>query len=464
MKWKTAGLGLLAAIAAISLVFGFGQYRQAQAARIQLEGMRQRAIFSLISHVENIEADLAKARAASTTGQRTAFLTACWSHSESARDSLGQISVPGADLTSMRQYIARVGDYSRVLAQKLSRGGTVTPKEWSDLEALENGIKDLSKALSETGKKALSTSSPKTLRGVAAVMGFAWAAPKESPLLEGFSEMDTMSQSIPSPVYDGPFAERNQALLALARPGPAVSLEEAKKRAIGFMNPEDRFESVRVENVDGAIPGFLVTGKRPDGSEVTVSVALQGGAVVWATDSRVGRMPAIDIDTARKKSLDFLKSKGFETLVETGWRKPGPGAGRVTFAYVPVTTIAEGNSRREVKLYPDTVKVEVALDTGQVLSFDQRAYLTTNDHPSRAIPAPLVTLEEARNVLKDDLKVLEGGGNLAVVPLLPTREILAWEFLAQHGSDMYLIYINAMTGAEEMIFKVISDDTGSLTT
>lgn len=463
MKWKTAGLGLLAAIAAVSLVFGLGQYRQAQAARIQLEGMRQRAVFSLISHVENIEADLAKARAASTTGQRTALLTACWSHAESARDSLSQVSVPGADLTSMRQYIARVGDYSRVLAQKLSRGDTVSPKEWSDLETLENGIKDMSRALSETGKKALSSSSPRSPRGVAAVMGFAWAAPKESPLLEGFSEMDTMSQSIPSPVYDGPFAERNQAVLALARPGPSISVEEAKKRAIGFLNPEDKSESVRVENVDGAVPGFLVTGKRADGSEVSVSVALQGGAVVWATDSRISRAPAMGIDTARQKSLDFLKSKGFESLVETGWRKPGPGAGRVTFVYVPVTTIAGGSPSREVKLYPDTVKVEVALDTGQILSFDQRAYLTTHDHPSRAIPAPLVTMQEARGVLKSDLKVLEGGGTLAVIPLLPTREILAWEFVAQHGSDKYLIYINAMTGAEEIIFKVITDDTGSLT-
>lgn len=455
MKWKTAGLVILALVAVGALAFGFGQYKQAQAAKIRLEGMQQRAIFSLISHVENIETDLAKVRAASTPGQQTAFLTACWSHSEAARDALGQISVPGADMSAMRQYIARVGDYCRVLSQRLSRGDTVTPKEWADLGVLEDGVKDLARALSETGRKALA-SRERGGGAVAAITGVILSAPKESPLLEGFCEMDTMTQSIPSPVYDGPFSERNQASLALAKPGPQIDGEAAKERAVGFLNPNERFSSLRVESINGAIPGYLITGKRDDGSEVAAAVASQGGEVVWASDSRTGAAPSMDVGAARARAENFLKSKGFDSLVETGWRKPGPGAARVMFAYVPLVEKAG----KPIKLYPDTVKVEVGLDSGEILSFDQRAYLTSHDHPNRVIPSPLVSEGEAKATLKEGVKVL--GTHLAVIPLLPTREILAWEFLTECGGDRYLIYINAMTGKEEIIFQVISDDTGSL--
>jgi germination protein YpeB len=115
-----------------------------------------------------------------------------------------------------------------------------------------------------------------------------------------------------------------------------------------------------------------------------------------------------------------------------------------------------------VILYPDTVKVEVGLDTGRAVAFDQRPYLTTHDNPMRAIPSPLISREEARAVLKMDLKVLDGSPRLTVIPILPTTEALAWEFRAQQGDDTYLIYVNAMTGKEDVVLHLIEDDTGAM--
>jgi hypothetical protein len=81
-------LALLGVITVLALIFGVTQYRQAKAANLRLEASRQRALFGLISRVENVEAGLAKARGASTTAQQTTFLTSAYSQAQVARDTL----------------------------------------------------------------------------------------------------------------------------------------------------------------------------------------------------------------------------------------------------------------------------------------------------------------------------------------------------------------------------------------
>jgi germination protein YpeB len=267
-----------------------------------------------------------------------------------------------------------------------------------------------------------------------------------------------MTQSIPTPIYDGPFSERNQAQLPLARPGQSITADDAKKVGLDYLGTGEAFASVSIGTIEGAVPCYLVTGKRNDGSEVMTAVAKQGGAVVWAQDGRTIGTASRDIQAARSAAQKFLSDKGF-SLKETGWRKPGPRSNRIVFTYVPTTTVAGA----ETLLYPDTVKVEVALDSGKVMSFDQRAYLTSHDSAARTIPTPLVSAQEARAVLKPDLKVTADSPRLTVIPLLPTTEALAWEFRVQQGNDVYLVYVNAMTGKEDVVLQVIEDDTGAMT-
>jgi spore germination protein len=449
-------LALLGVVTVLSLIFGLSQYRQAKAANLRLEAGRQRALYSLITHIENVEASLAKARGASTTNQQTTFLTTAYSQAQTARDTLSQLDVPNVNFTAVRQFIATAGDYAMVLAQRLSRGGAVTEQEWAELARMENGVKDLARALLTTAQNATTTPAR---AGILAALGMGASAQGVSrdALGEGFSEIDTLAQSIPSPIYDGPFSERNQAKLPLARPGPDISAEDAKRIGLDYLGTGEAFQSVSVGTIEGAIPSYLVSGKRADGSEVMTAVARQGGAVIWSEDGRAIGSARFDIEAARKAAGDFLASKGL-SVRETGWRKPGQRANRIVFTYVPVTMV-DGT---ETLLYPDTVKVEVALDTCKVIAFDQKAYLTFHDNPSRSIPKPQISAQEARGVLKDNLKVVSGP-RLCVIPLLQTTEVLAWEFRVQQGDDTYLVYVNAMTGNEDYIVQVIENEQGAMT-
>ena len=108
------------------------------------------------------------------------------------------------------------------------------------------------------------------------------------------------------------------------------------------------------------------------------------------------------------------------------------------------------------------MKVEVSLDTGAIVSFDQMNYLITHGHPGRVLRAPLVSPAEARRALRPEVKVEGESPRLCVIPILPTTEVMAWEFRVRNGDDTYLVYINAMTGKEQIVLQLIEDESGAM--
>jgi len=105
------------------------------------------------------------------------------------------------------------------------------------------------------------------------------------------------------------------------------------------------------------------------------------------------------------------------------------------------------------------VKVKVALDNGQIVGVDAYAYVMS--YHDRDLPKPRIAKEEAAKKVSSRLKVR--GTRLAVIPLASGREVLAWENDTDLNGDRFLVYINAMTGEEEQILKMIDVDGGTLT-
>lgn len=413
-------------------------------------------MFSLINHVENMEAAMAKARGASSSGQKITFLTNCWYHAGAAQEAVSLTPIASVDLTRLKQFFGVVGDYSLVLSQKIARGDAVTPEEWSELNRLEGSVKDLAAMLADTGTRVAVTGSRFGALLSALPSG---ASSPDDALFRGFSEIDELLQSVPSPTYDGPFSEQNlkQKPLAPAFAGQEITQERAKEVGLSFVATDDSWDSVRVERIDGAIPCYMVTGKRRDGTEVSAAVSRSGGNVLWVQDSRLPGSPRLTLDAARERARSFLESKGFKDMVETGWRKGTPASSRVVLAFAPTTTLGG----QKVVLYPDTVRVEVALDTGRIVAFDQTPYLT--NHRVRDFPASLLYgAAEAAKVLDSSLKLV-GSPRLVVAPRPSGPEILAWEFRVQRDQDTYLVYVNAQTGKEEIILRVVENDSGAVT-
>ena len=120
--------------------------------------------------------------------------------------------------------------------------------------------------------------------------------------------------------------------------------------------------------------------------------------------------------------------------------------GMVTFNFVPV--------QDGVRLYPDLIKVQVSLETGQVVGVEANNYL--RNHVQRDFSAARMEQEEAV-ALAPSLEI--SSTRLALIPHY-SQEILCYELRGTADGQEYLVYLNAETGAAEEILQVVVEEEG----
>ena len=153
-------------------------------------------------------------------------------------------------------------------------------------------------------------------------------------------------------------------------------------------------------------------------------------------------------EEADKKAKEFLATKGFKEMKESYYLKQD-GIVTINYAYM----------QNDVVMYPDLIKVKVALDNGEVLGMETTGYL--NNHTQRDIAKVKITKEEAKKNLNKQL-IIESE-ELAVIPTEWKTEILCYEFKGKVDDKEFLVYINAENGREEDILVITNTPNGTLT-
>ena len=110
-------------------------------------------------------------------------------------------------------------------------------------------------------------------------------------------------------------------------------------------------------------------------------------------------------------------------------------------------------------VYPDLIKVKIALDNGEVLGVETSGYL--NAHKQRNNLEIVISIEDAKAKLNENLNILSEG--MAIIPTEWKTEILCYEFKGKVEEKDFLVYINARTGKEEDILVILDTPNGTLT-
>lgn len=122
-------------------------------------------------------------------------------------------------------------------------------------------------------------------------------------------------------------------------------------------------------------------------------------------------------------------------------------------------TINYAYEQDNVTIYPDLIKVKIALDNGEVLGMETTGYL--NNHTERNIEKPSISMQEAKSSLNKKLEITSEG--LAIIPTEWKTEIFCYEFKGKVDGTDFLVYVNAKTGKEENILVIIDTPDGILT-
>jgi spore germination protein len=109
----------------------------------------------------------------------------------------------------------------------------------------------------------------------------------------------------------------------------------------------------------------------------------------------------------------------------------------------------------DVRIYPDSILIGVALDNGDVVSYESKGYII-NHKENRDIAQPKLSREEAQTKVNPKVKIMEE--HIGVIKNNINEEVLCYEFLGVLDDDTYRIFINAEDGQEEKVERLIQSE------
>ncbi len=431
-------------------IWGIYQYKHAANLRQELDNQYNRAFYDMTGYVNNVEVLLIKSLISSTPSKTAATLQEAWRQANLAQTNLGQLPVSQQVLANTSKFLTQVGDLSYSINNQSIDGKKLTDEQYKLIEnlhgysvSLEQSLNDLQNQLTSGRIKwgELASKGTKLFQKTSSEM------PNEQ-----FENIEKTFQDYPTLIYDGPFSDHMTSTEPRGLTGDNLSSEKAKQIVINFFG-KDKVEAVTDigKNDAGQIKtySFNVNFKNvPKEQDAKIDVTQKGGHVLWALYDRPIPEEKIKMDQAKEFAGKFLEKHGFKDMVDTYYLKEDNTA-VINFAY----------SQNNVIIYSDLIKVKVALDNGEVIGFESKGYISS--HSDRDIPAPKITMEQARALITSKMKILSSG--LAIIPTNYKTEIFTYEFKGKLNDRDFLVYINAETGKEEKILMIINTPNGTLT-
>lgn len=441
---------ILAIVLVITAGFTYYAFAERSAYKTYLQNQYQRAFRDLITNVENIQTLIDKAEVTGSNVQSNTFMSAVWRQSSQASDNLGQLPISHNALSNTAKYLTQVGDYCYTISRQNAADKMMDDDQLKKLKELRDYSKtllaDLQKLQNEvvTGAFTFSEMKKKGFR----IMKEA----SESAVDVQFGKIEKRFVDYPTMIYDGPFSDNKIEGKPKGELKGLVSLEKAKEVAKKFVGKKDLGDIVEYSSGKGQLETYgleLIPKDKNRGQSINIDITKKGGKVLWMLNPREVKEAKLTQEQASEIAKKFLSQNGFPNLEETYYLREN---NTTMITYVGLE--ADGTL-----VYPDLLKVKVALDNGEVVGFDAYQYIMA--HRDREIPKPSITEKEALSKVNGRISVERT--KFAIIPLPADREVFCYEFKGKYDNNDYFIYINAENGNEENILRIIKLENGILT-
>jgi len=422
----------------ILALFGFGYYAyflNTQANTTQVNQYNY-SFSELVNNVNNIENYLAKAMISNDSKHATDTLIKVWADSNLAVSYMKNIPFDFHGSDKAIKFLNQVSDYSYTLSRKTLMGENLTSEEFDNLKKLYDYSANL--------KNIINQISFDIDNGT-----ISWDDLKEDKKLDSvdenvnvFSSIDGSFDDYEGLIYDGAYSDYVSKQDKKGLSGDEISKEDAQNKL------KQIFENENLEyvgEIKGDIESYNFNAKNED---FEVQISKKGGWIVEIIKNRNVESGKIQDEEAIKKGKEYLERLGYTSMKETYFLQEAN-----------IVTINYAYEQDGVLIYPDLIKVKVALDNGEVLGMEALGYL--NAHTDRDFSENIITVEEARAKLSDRVSV--ENERMAVIPLDDKTEKYCYEFQGRVEDKQFLVYINALTGAEEEILILLETSGGTLT-
>ena len=440
-------LSIICVLLIVVAILGAILYKKQREYRQASENSYNMAFYELVDYVQNVEAYLAKSLISTTPEHGAETLTNLWREANLAQSYLSMLPIESQELENTEKFLNQVSDYSYSLSRKNIYNESLTQDDLKNLKdlhgysvELENTLNQLSEDLN-TGRLEWGELTKKG--------STAFAQQVDNVSKESFSNLEENFHEYSGLIYDGAFSEHLTSNEQKGLTGEDIDEDKAKQKVEEFIGKENIKETSNLgysENATIPVYDFSITNNNEE--TINISISKKGGHVVYMNTNRDVNSEIISQEEANKKGKEYLSNKGFPNMKETYYLKQ-EGIVTINYAY----------EQNGVVVYPDLIKVKVALDNGEVLGIETTGYL--NNHQERNTNNVKITKEQAKKTLNKELNIESEG--MAIIPTEWKTEILCYEFKGKVDDREFLVYINAENGREEDILVINNTPNGILT-
>ncbi len=429
---KNRQIVILSTLLVLVSIFAVSQYNRARKLTYFRDIEYNRVFAELTGYVDDLEISLLKGQVVSTPDQMAKLSSDLYSQASAAKANLALLPIEGQALSKTSEFLSQVGEYAHSISGKMLRGEKMSEKEIKTMQELLKYADALKKPLDEmliditNGEISFEKDRINFSGGKVA-------------MANELMQLEEEFHNYPSLIYDGPFSQHLSLRESVMTHGKAeISEKQAQNLARKFTGDE----KTSVSQIGGKLPAYSVKS-----NSVTVEFTKNGGILLLLMKDRYTDEEKISVRTAAKNAVKFLNDNGFMSMRESYYEKEG-GSVVINYAY----------QQDEYTVFPDLVKVKVALDNGEILGFESRGYVM--NHTYRSIPKAKITSEEALSNVNPHLTAQEV--SLAMIPLEDGSEAPCWQIKGVVAGKHFLMYVNTQTGYTEDIQILLESENGVL--
>ncbi len=428
IKWAIAALAALtAALAVVSIA----RSEQLDRANAQISAVYQKAFYETCELMEGISSNCRKLLVASDQAQQQALISRISRDAQGVSGDLALLPVGQDTISATIKFINQLEDFVETLSQKAAEGAGISVRDYATLSQLSDSAAQFSLSIGELLARFE--------RGESAFDADSFTPTESEPL----HPLTAVAGDYPVLLYDGPFSDGETSgeyeyLADMA----LMSMQQAEENLRSYIDCD------RVTYVGDSRPEVEAYEFSVRSGDYTISaiVTKRGGQVLYLIPENTFDDEQIPTEELLTAARAFLISRGYGDMHMSYYSAFG-GVLTVNFAAMEGSTI----------LYPDLVKLQISMRDGRVIGADAKGYL--KNHRPRAISDAFFTAQQAMERIGSRLTA--ESARLCVIPK-NKKEYLCYEISATDGYDQFLSYIDARTGVERDLMRVLNEDSGRL--
>lgn len=424
--------------------WGYQENQEKNSILIKAENQYQRAFHDLSYHMDELYGELGNVLAVNTSSQdfHRKCLVNVWRLTSEAQNQIGQLPLTLTPLHETEQFLSQLSKFAYNVALRDMTEEPLTEEEMQALGELHQRSKEIAADIRDVQAKVLENN----LRWMDVEIAVASEQePMDNMIIDGFKLVNQKVTEYPEIEFGPSQPSLFQAKDYKSLQGTMMTPQEIKEKAGQFFYINQQASVDIMENGQGTdYNTYTVTiDDQQNRQQIKAEYSKRGGHLLWFMNNRDIAEREIDSQKAVDFAQQFLAQHEFTDLTPISYDE-----------YENMASITFARKVDDIVIFPQKLTVKVALDNGETLGMQAVDYVTEDQ--TWNLQEPKLDEKEALEKLNPQFKVEQQ--TLGIMKNELQKDVMVYEFIGSLQDEFYRIYVNADTGKEEKVERIVTGD------